>query len=524
MNRAIREIWSIDQALGREQWGEILAWWPQTGRRLRVQDWAAVRILKGEADRVEDLVEIETRLGERKIINNTAIAVRDPNGQLEAALIVNRDSTRRHRLEERHSFMARVGIELMRQTEVAPLLQKIADLAVPDVADACFVAFRGEEKDRPLEWMAQAMVAGPRAPILEALVREYQPDAGRMADIFERGFSKFEPVLNERVLARIGQDERHRDLLRAAVKSYAVVPIQSPRGVLGLISLAYTESDRRYDRDQLGTAQEFGRVAGLAIENAITRRNLEAAIQSREEVCAIVSHDLRNPLATINSAAQTIAELLHEKDYARVEEINRRVLGAARRMLHLVGDLLDLSRMEAGVMRIDWDKLSINELLRLAQEAFTPQTAEKRIHFTTRASTGIPDLCCDASRTFQVLTNLVGNALKHTPEGGQISLSARSVQREWVEVTVEDTGEGVDPKYVPHLFERYWQPRESAKKGAGLGLFIAKWIVEAHGGEIRVCSEVGRGSRFIFTIPTIYNQAASERAGVRARRRQSELH
>jgi signal transduction histidine kinase len=282
------------------------------------------------------------------------------------------------------------------------------------------------------------------------------------------------------------------------------VPVHSSRGVTGALVMVLSDSERVFDEGLLSTAEEFGRVAGLAIDNVIFKAGLEAAVRAREEVCAVVSHDLRNPLAAVKSGSQLILDMLKDDHLERdaMTDVISLVHGAAERMSHLVGDLLDLSRMEAGHLQLEWRRARAVDLLRLIGDSFIPQASQKDVSFEIALPPELPAFYCDSNRVFQVFANLIGNALRYTPSGGSVRIEARALNRDWVEVSVADTGPGIRPEYLPHVFDRYWQPRESAKTGAGLGLYIAKRIVEAHGGRIRVESRLGQGSRFSFTLPT----------------------
>ena len=304
-------------------------------------------------------------------------------------------------------------------------------------------------------------------------------------------------------LERVRIEHSELGYLNAVARSFLCVQVRSARGIIGTLTLLHTRSDRLFDRGLVATAEELGRVAGLAIENVVINKGLEMAVRAREEVCAVVSHDLRNPLSSIHSGAQLIKDILQapELDREALKEVNSLVMGASERMLHLVGDLLDLSQMEAGSLRMDWTRVSARDLESKALQIFQPQAAHRKVHLHSRVAFDLPDIYCDGDRVLQVLSNLIGNALKYTPREGHILLEIKPAGQRWLEIAISDSGPGIDPNHLPHLFERYWQPRESAKGGAGLGLFIAKGIVEAHGGKIRVESEVGRGSRFVFTLP-----------------------
>ncbi|MBX3020032.1 MAG: GAF domain-containing protein [Bdellovibrionales bacterium] len=509
INPACRGIWGGGRYIARDQWGELKAWSLRDGKRLKPEEWVAARVLDEGLSQAEDFIEIETFDGHRRVIHNSAVPVYDrDHKKLHGILIVNVDMTKRHRLEQSHSFLAKASKALLEPMELDPLLQKIADLAVPDLADACLLGLKspgGNEAD----WVAISVRPGENSGRLNRLAK-YPPRSSTMNEVLHTGRSVIVPQVTQEMLRFMSRSEEQFRLMCDTVQSYVVVPVRTSRGISGVLTLSLCGHDRMYDEEILATAEEYGRVAGLAIESAMTQRSLEQALRAREEVCAVVSHDLRNPLSAINSGSQLIRDLLRDStlDREAIGEIINLVHGASERMLHLVDDLVDLSKMEAGHLSVETAPACPKQLMRTVTDLFQPQATQKNVNIITRVSADLPMMWCDSDRVFQVLSNLIGNALKYIPTHGALRLDVRGQGREWLEFSVEDSGPGIDAEYLPHLFDRYWQPRESAKKGAGLGLFIAKQIVQAHGGDIWVHSETGKGSRFTFTIPTVYNSIA----------------
>lgn len=503
VNPAFNQILGVAPGqLTRATWSQLKGWWMNGGERLGPTDWGAARVLDGRCDQAEDLVEVEGLDGPRRIVSHNAVAVHDHGGKRRGILVVNVDVTKRYRLEQHLSFLAKASHKLLRPLDLSAILSVITDLPVPDLADACFLA-RRTDGDVALEWAAHTIRQGGKAGLLHELVRSYPPRSAAVQEALRSGRVSIVEQTSPEFFS-FAADERHLKIMCDAIKSMVIVPVRGSGEVTGVLLFVFGEGERRYDRQMLATAEEYGRCAGLAIESAMNQRNLEIAIRSREEVCAVVSHDLRNPLTAINSGANLISEMLSEDepDVPAVREIMNLVHGASERMLHLVDDLLDLSKMEAGHMKLEIAQGSPAQIIRTLTQLFEPQTSLKNIQFVPRVQNELPPAWCDTNRVLQVLSNLVGNALKYTPRGGTILVDVHQTGGDWLEFSVTDTGPGIEPAFVPHLFDRYWQPREAAKKGAGLGLFIAKQIVKAHGGEIWVYSEKGKGSRFAFTIPT----------------------
>jgi signal transduction histidine kinase len=236
-----------------------------------------------------------------------------------------------------------------------------------------------------------------------------------------------------------------------------------------------------------------------AVQTAMRALGLNPRLSG--EVLAIVSHDLRTPLSTISLGTTLLEDASQpEESKTQVIEIIRR---AADRMERLIKDLQELGRLETGrTLRIDARRVELSSLLSEACEALHVQARAKQ----QEVSCDLPELplavCVDPGRICQVLGNLIGNAIKFTPRGGRIALSARQDGLD-VRVSVTDQGPGIPEADVPRVFEPYWQANATARLGAGIGLKIAKGLVEAHGGRIWVESELGAGTTFSFTLPVV---------------------
>jgi signal transduction histidine kinase len=224
-------------------------------------------------------------------------------------------------------------------------------------------------------------------------------------------------------------------------------------------------------------------------------RALHEAVRARDNLLAVVAHDLRNYLTTILASADLLAE-----DASRADD---RPLGALRRsasqMARIIESLADASMIESGELTMETMATDPSLLLQDAVSMLSPRASALSIALEVRIDERLPEVCCDPTRIQQVLANLVGNALKFTPAHREIVLVANRVGSE-VWISVCDPGAGIAEHDLELVFERYWRG-STGRQGTGLGLFIARGIVEAHGGRIWVESEVGRGSTFTFTLP-----------------------
>jgi signal transduction histidine kinase len=223
----------------------------------------------------------------------------------------------------------------------------------------------------------------------------------------------------------------------------------------------------------------------------------EEAVRTRDEVLAIISHDLRNPLGTVTMAAGLLELPLGEEKKAEQIAIIRR---AAAGMQRLLGDLLDVSAVESGSFSIELAPVSLGSLLHEITGMMGSHAEARGQRIECRVEPELPEVPADRHRLAQVLSNLVGNAVKFTPEGGRLTLSAEATDGEVI-VAVRDTGPGIPADDLPHIFDRFWHTSRVRRGGAGLGLAISKGIVEAHGGRIWATCPPEGGSVFSFALP-----------------------
>jgi signal transduction histidine kinase len=231
-----------------------------------------------------------------------------------------------------------------------------------------------------------------------------------------------------------------------------------------------------------------------------SNESFQQAVHARDDMMAMVSHDLRNPINAMVLRSDIMIHMLESG--ARKEDIKRHLELLQRTVLHmnqLISDLTDFARIQAGRLAIERRECTVLQTIEPAIERARLLANEKGIEFVAHIASDLPLISVAPSRITQIMDNLLGNALKFTPEGGQISVDARSIERE-VQVSVADTGPGIPHDALVRIFEPYWQVQKT-RSGMGLGLFIAKTLIERHGGRIWVESEVGRGTTFHFAVP-----------------------
>lgn len=258
------------------------------------------------------------------------------------------------------------------------------------------------------------------------------------------------------------------------------------------------------------TIEEVGRlgdflIAGIS-EAAIAlvqkrEEQIQEAVRARDDVLSIVSHDLRNPLGSVVTAAELLRRSLpSDQRSERVQRAIATIQRAADRMTHLVDDLLDLGSIESGQLRVHPKPEPVDEIVRDVVDAFRSSAEEHGVSLASDLPADLPLVQCDRERIFQVFSNLLGNALKVAPAQTSVTIKAER-QDGFVCFSVSDQGPGIESGNVPHVFDRYWRGYRASGKGRGLGLSIVKGLVEAHRGSAGVESSPGKGSTFFFTIP-----------------------
>jgi len=418
--------------------------------------------------------------------------------------------------ERRAAFLAEASRVLASSFDTSTTLAQLARLAVPQLADLCVVDVL--DADGAYQQAGAAHVD----PAKEGLIRAVEPCAPARPHPITRLYAAGEPVLladiPDEIVAEIAGGTRMRALAGAiGARSAMVVPLRVGERAIGGITLVAAESGRRYGAEDLALATELAHRAALAVENARLFAHAQSAIRARDEMLAVVAHDLRNPVSTIVLGADLLLETTPD-DASRAFERRHleTVKRAGMRMNRLIQDLLEVSRVVGGRLSLAPQVEEARLLMTEASAMLRPLAQARGIAFHVRADDELPRLRMDAPRVMQVISNLVGNAVKFTPEGGSVTLGAAWDGRE-LHVSVADTGAGISPEQLPHVFGRFWQADDADQRGLGLGLAIARGIVEAHGGRIWVQSEPGEGSTFHFTLPAPRPGAVRAAAAVRAR-------
>jgi signal transduction histidine kinase len=284
-----------------------------------------------------------------------------------------------------------------------------------------------------------------------------------------------------------------------------VTPLIAEKEALGALVLLNSRASGRHFRDtDIVRARTLGDLASLALrrvrlmeQEREAKEKAEAAVRVRDETLGIVSHDLRNPLTTIALSADLLKGAPPQEQPELVDTIRT----SARQMQRLIQDLLDVARVEAGGLAVAPSVIEPEPLVREVVAAHEPIAEQKRLRLACEVRGTLPKICADRDRLVQVLGNLVGNAIKFTPERGVIHVDVRHRDSD-VYFSVRDSGPGIPEADLKNVFTPYWQAKKTAHMGAGLGLAIVRGIVEAHGGKVWAENAPGGGAMFTFTVPT----------------------
>jgi signal transduction histidine kinase len=324
-------------------------------------------------------------------------------------------------------------------------------------------------------------------------------------NVLRTGRSELFEQIPDQSLIAAAHDEAHLEILRKLKpKSMMIVPVIARGRTLGAVTLISAESGRRYGQFDLTLAEELAQRMGVAIDNARLFLEAREAIRTRDDLLGIVSHDLRNPLSIVlMQCGEAVSQLptgdLGDRLRGEFGVIER----SASRMERLIRDLLDSASIEAGRLSVDPQPHLVNGLVDEVAETLKRLAGSRTVKIETDGLSADLKVSCDRGRILQIFSNVIGNAVKFTPARGTIALETREVDGV-IRFAVRDSGCGIPEAALPKVFQKYWQdPQKERSGGVGLGLFIARRLVEAHGGKIGVESKVGTGTTVFFTLPLL---------------------
>ncbi len=324
----------------------------------------------------------------------------------------------------------------------------------------------------------------------------------------------------ETVFSSNSADKRHDVIYEGMMPhGHYCVPIKTKSEILGVITLYLDADSEKKDNNVVFLENVAATMAGIierkrmgiALQKA--KEAAEAANRTKSDFLANMSHELRTPLNAIIGFSDMMKMGMGGEMSAKHQEFTEDIHNSGKHLLNLINEILDLSKIESGNMKLEYSDIAMPELLERSLVFFKERAMKHRINVSSECVSELPLVRGDEMRIKQVLVNLLSNAVKFTPDDGKVHVSVRMLGAgEQIEMIVSDTGPGISEEDIPKLFKSFQQLDSSCTKehqGTGLGLALCRSIVELHGGKIWVESEVGKGSRFIFRLPTV-NKKDSE--------------
>ena len=490
--------------------------------RQHEEDEVLARIRVGQA--VDHFETIRKRKdGSLVDISLSISPVRDAEGTIVGASKIARDISELRRArdaEERNrrqaGFLSRLTSTFATSLEPRQILSSFAELSVPYFADWC--AIDVVQDSGQIERVALAHVDPSQVASVTELRQRYENARTPMSPTFVIRTGEPSIVLHvtDATLVGVaaGDAERLRLLRSLKLLSYLCLPLRVQGRTIGAVTMARSESGRPFDEEDVRIAEDATSRAALAVDNARAYAELQAANQLKDEFLATLSHELRTPLNAILGYARMLRSgiLKEERKEQALETLERN----ASTLTQMVEDVLDVSRIAAGKIRLHIQSVDLATVLRDGLATITPAADAKGVRLESILEPHVGPVSGDPDRLQQVIWNLLSNAVKFTPRGGRVQLRLQRVNSH-VEVTVSDTGMGIREDFLPHLFERFRQGDSTTTRthgGLGLGLAIARRIVELHGGRIHAISPgEGKGATFRVELPVmiVHTEAEGDR-------------
>jgi PAS domain S-box-containing protein len=465
----------------------------------------------GRGERVEHFeTERMRKDGSLVPISLTVSPIRDASGTVIGASKIARDITERkaaearaQRIKRRDEFIARVTAALTRSLDYEQTLKTLANFAVPHIADYCVLDVLNDEGE--LVRLAVAHADPAKSKLAQDIRSRYEdPNASYSPqEVARTGIPAFIPEITDATIMEHARGDDGQIRLLKLV-SYLCVPMIAHERTLGTLTLANAESRTRYTEEDLRLAEDFASRAALAIENAKAYQQLRGANQLKDEFLATLSHELRTPLnAVVGYTGMLKSGAIPPEKMAHAFDVIDR---NARSLTTIVEDVLDVSRIVSGKTRLEVQPIDIRKVVRDAVATVVPAAEAKGVRLEIDIDSAADPVSGDPNRLQQVLWNLLSNAVKFTPRGGRVMVRVDSVESS-AEITVSDTGIGIPAHFLPHIFERFRQAEGGTSRrhgGLGLGLAIARHLVEMHGGTIQAESDgEGKGSTFRVRLPSM---------------------
>lgn len=426
--------------------------------------------------------------------------------QGDGVVVTSRDISVRKRGEQALAFLAESSALLAASLDYESTLEQVNRLLVPRLADFCMVhALEPDGRYRPL---ASTHVAPDKEPLVAALAKYYGSHPGKKQSLVSQVIRTGEPLLvgsasPEQIEQITGNQEALCLFRELRPSSYMIVPLVARGAARGTLTLATSDSRRPYTADDLALAKDVGWRIALALDNARLYQDAQDAVHEREALLSVASHELSNPLTTLLGYAGLLdRRLMPGKTATAAEQGYVRMIREQGSRLRLMLDmLLDVARLDGDQLTIDLEPVDLDALGARIVAEVTPTLTRHTIRYTGPGRPAIVQ--GDELRLEQVVRNLLGNAVKYSPDGGAIAVDVVADDRR-VTFRVRDPGIGIPAEALPRIFQRFARIRSEESEyigGLGVGLYVVKEIVGLHGGTIDVASVQGQGSTFTVSLP-----------------------
>ncbi len=438
-----------------------------------------------------------TKYGKVLDVSITVSPIRNEKGVIIGASKVARDITDRKKADERQKFLEDVSTILGSSIDYETTLKSLGKLIVPYMADYCRIVVLGEKNE--IKEISINHTDPKKLGLVRELYNAYRNDntTSGVQNIIRTGKSEHLNTITKDLL--LGSSAKILNIIKElGLQSYMGVPMKVGKRVVGVLTFSSTRADRLYTRSDVALAEELARRAALAIENSRLYSESQKAVSLRDEFISIASHELKTPVTSLKMFLQVTKRQLDDKgvDTKNLDKMNIQI----NKLTLLIQDLLNVSRFQTGMLDYNDTSFNLEEVVKEVVENVQPTAPKHRIQIKGNIKKNVWG---DKERIGQVLTNLLTNAVKYSPEAKKVIIH-QVAEKDFAQITVEDFGIGIEKKHLSRLFERFYRvadPREKTFPGLGLGLYISNEIIKRYGGKMNVTSTRGKGSKFSFSLP-----------------------
>ena len=459
--------------------------------------------------------------GEQRPIDDSAAPIRDAAGTIFGAVLVFRDVTAKRlaerklrESEQRTRLLADVSAALVGPLHYQSILREVAGIVVPRLGDLCLCDVLTD--DGTLERVAWKHVDPAKEQLLskaQRFVPSTDFESHPAYKVLRSGQPEVDSEVSNEWLKTISGSSEYLDFLSELnIHSMLTVPISIRERRLGAIVFAYSDSSRHYTPDDLELAVELARRLAMTMDNSLLLNQLRDADRKKNEFLAVLAHELRNPLAPITNALE-LMRTAKDGEEEEVGSLRAMMDRQVQQIIHLIDDLLDVSRITSGKIVLRKERLDLSEVVKGALETSRPFIDRARHELTVTMPPQVLQVEGDRTRIAQVLSNLLTNAAKYTPDGGHIWLNVNREDRQAV-IRVRDTGIGIPAEMLPLIFDMFMQvdrKSQQSQGGLGIGLALVRCLVEMHGGTVEANSDgLGKGSEFVVRLPFVSDEPDQE--------------